>query len=244
MLTPRRAGRRELLDAPITDQAELAANLADIRAVNRWLGGNASLIRAVARVIADGGLDRSQAPITLLDVATGSADTPHALGRWVQRRGIPLQVYASDLRREVLIEAQRYTRGAIPLICHDALRLPYADKSVDIITCAQALHHCDEQAAIALLRELKRVARRAVVISDLIRSWPAYWGARLLGLVQRSAMSRHDGPLSVLRAYTPGEVHELLRRAGIDGVVQGDGRLRMTILLTNYAGERHSSCRL
>ncbi|MCG8346418.1 MAG: methyltransferase domain-containing protein [Chloroflexales bacterium] len=231
MLTPHRTHRRELLDAPITNQAELAANLADIRAVNRWLGGSTSIIRAVACVITDWELARPQAPITLLDVATGSADTPRALGRWAQRQGIPLQVYASDLRREVLAEAQHYTHGAIPLICHDALRLPYADKSVDVITCAQVLHHCDEHAAIALLRELKRVARRAVVISDLVRSWPAYWGARLLGLVQRSAMSRHDGPLSVLRAYTPGEVRELLRRTGLDGVVQMDGPLRMTIRL-------------
>jgi hypothetical protein len=31
-------------------------------------------------------------------------------------------------------------------------------------------------------------------------------------------MSRHDGPLSVLRAYTPGEIRGLCAGAGVRGV--------------------------
>lgn len=211
---PRRTSRTELLDMPISDETALAANLADIRAVNRWLGGTASVVRAVAS-LCRGTPHPHETPLTLLDVATGSGDIPLALQEWACHHAVPLRVLASDKMSGVLREAHRHTSGRVSLLQHDALRLPFADRTIDVVTCAQALHHFDPPAAIALLRELARVARRGVVVSDLCRSWPAYIGAHLLGLVQRSSLSRHDGPLSVLRAYTPAEIRWLLDRANL-----------------------------
>jgi hypothetical protein len=100
-----------------------------------------------------------------------------------------------------------------------------------VVTCAQALHHFDPPDAAALLRELARAAGRALVVSDLRRSWLAYLGARALAPVQRSAMSRHDGPLSALRAYTPAEARRLCAGAGLEGaVVRPDGAFRLLIV--------------
>ena len=56
-------------------------------------------------------------------------------------------------------------------------------------------------------------------MNDLIRSRPAYWLVWLATrLWARSRMSRHDGPLSVLRAYTPAELLALARQAGVAGI--------------------------
>jgi hypothetical protein len=87
------------------------------------------------------------------------------------------------------------------------------------VTCALALHHFPPGEAVAVLRELARVARRAWVVVDLERSFPAYVGALLLRLVLRNRLTRHDAPASVLRAYTLAELRDLLDEAGLRGAV-------------------------
>jgi hypothetical protein len=45
-------------------------------------------------------------------------------------------------------------------------------------------------------------------------------------------MARHDGPLSVLRAYTPGEVRALIARAGLtDALVEARAPFRIVIVM-------------
>ncbi len=227
--------REELLDTPTVEQSSLAANLADIRMVNRWLGDSAALGHVLAplcqRILSSPTETDQQQTITLLDVATGSADLPMALHHWAKRQHIPLHIYASDVLMGALAVARQQTNASIPLICHDALHLPYADGTFDFVTCAKALHHFAPQAAQELLRELARVARHAVVVSDLSRSWVAYWGAHALGLVQHSDISRHDGPLSVLRAYTPAEAYQLAQQAGLSAEITTDYLFRLMLVI-------------
>jgi hypothetical protein len=98
----------------------------------------------------------------------------------------------------------------------DARRLPLRDSSVDVAFCSLTLHHFQPEEAIQVLRELSRASRVGIVVSDLYRSRAAYvavWlSTRVFG---RHAMTRHDGPLSVLRAYTPVELQRLALAAGL-----------------------------
>jgi len=65
-----------------------------------------------------------------------------------------------------------------------------------------------------LLKELTRVAKRLVVVSDLRRSWLA---VGLLWLVSFPLgfhpVSRHDGIVSILRGYTAPELRNIVRSA-------------------------------
>jgi hypothetical protein len=66
---------------------------------------------------------------------------------------------------------------------------------------------------------MSRISRVGFVVNDLIRSRIAYalvWVATRLFAWNR--ISRHDGPLSVLRAYTSDEVLALARRAGMSRI--------------------------
>lgn len=206
----------ELLDAPAPDRATLGRNLRDIRLINRGLGWTAAVRREVAAVTAELGLR----DFTLLDVATGSADIPLAIIAWARPRRLRVGAFAGDLSADVLAAAKRRAGPTAPvaLLRFDARHAPFADGSVDIVTCSLTLHHFAPPDATAVLRELARVTRRALVVSDLERSWPGYCAARLLASLLRNRMTRHDAPVSVLRAYTAPEVRRLARDADLEGV--------------------------
>jgi hypothetical protein len=92
---------------------------------------------------------------------------------------------------------------------------------VDVTICTLTLHHFPEDEAVLLLREMKRVARDRVLVSDLERSRLNHLGARVLAhtLWRTNRLTRHDGPLSVLRSFTAPELLALGRRAGLRGPV-------------------------
>ena len=61
-----------------------------------------------------------------------------------------------------------------------------------------------------------RVARRGIVVNDLLRGRGAWLGAWLLShLATRNRYTRNDAPLSVRRAYTVGELTSLIAAAGL-----------------------------
>ena len=71
-----------------------------------------------------------------------------------------------------------------------------------------------------MLGEMRRVARRGVVVNDLVRGWLGYAGAWLLSrAVTRNPLTRHDAPLSARRAYTRAEMVALAARAGLGPLV-------------------------
>ncbi|MBA3947493.1 MAG: methyltransferase domain-containing protein [Herpetosiphonaceae bacterium] len=229
---PRQRFDAELLDAPLSDLDLLAANFRDMAAVNRYLGGNMAILRRVAHWIEE--LPPKYVP-TILDIATGAADGPKVLTHWAATHGRTVRMVASDIEHNIIQLASRTLRNApVVLVQHDALAMPFADRAIDIVTCTLALHHFTHDAAVILLREMVRVARVGVIVSDLRRCWGGYWGARLLALGPFHELSKHDGPLSVLRAYTRDEAQALLQIAGIDGTAYAEPVFRLSLEIAEH----------
>jgi SAM-dependent methyltransferase len=205
----------ELLDGPLDDPAALRGNLRDLERVNRWLGGAGLSARAIDALA--GGRET----LTVLDVGTGAADIPAALLARAARDGRPLRVTAIDNRPEVLVAAvARQPRlGQTPgleLHVGDGRSLPFPDRSFDIAHTSMLLHHLEPAAAVAVLGEMSRVARRGIVVNDLLRGRIAWLGAWLLShLATRNRYTRYDAPLSVRRAYTVPELTSLIAAAGL-----------------------------
>lgn len=214
---PRAVGD-ELMDEPGQDPAELARSLADLRGVNRWLGGTRIVLKHLGRFVARD----SRRTWRILDVATGSADIPLAIARWARSRGVGVEVVATDLHPTTLDVACARIAGEPSLRAEaaDALDLHYADDAFDVVLCSTALHHFNRrEELLRVLREMDRVARVGGIVNDLRRSRPALVGANLLAAtVWRShPVTRHDGPLSVRRSFTPAELRELAGAAGLRG---------------------------
>jgi SAM-dependent methyltransferase len=217
----RLADALELLDGPLDDPDALRGNLRDLARINRWTGGTAASRRALARL-----LDGRTVPHSLLDVGTGGADIPLALLDDARRRGRTLRVTGVDSRQEVLdaaraIDGRVATADGLELALTDGRSLPWPDRSFDVVHASLLLHHLEPPEALAFLREAARVARIGVIVNDLVRARHHLLGARVvLGLGTRNRYTRHDGPLSVQRAYTRMELRALLAGAALRPVAE------------------------
>ncbi|HEX8362929.1 MAG TPA: methyltransferase domain-containing protein [Longimicrobium sp.] len=214
---PRIAGE-ERMDAPDADPRELARSLADLRGVNRWLGGTRVVLHHLARLVER----HPRREYRVLDVATGSADIPLAVADWGRRRGVKIRVVATDAHPATLAEARARVAADPDVTAEpaDALALPHADGSFDFALCSTALHHFDsDEDCVRVLRELDRVTRLGAIVNDLHRTRMAYVGARLLAATfwRTHPITRNDGPLSVQRSFTPEELRSLAARAGLRG---------------------------
>ena len=104
----------------------------------------------------------------------------------------------------------------ISVVRGDGNAPPFRSASFDFVLASQLLHHFSEEKIVAQLRSWSRLARRAIIVSDLVRHPMAYYGIWLLTrLSTRNVMTLTDAPLSVQRAFTMAEWHELFRRAEI-----------------------------
>ena len=218
-----RAYDAELLDGHPLDPDVLEHSLAQVAGVNRWLGGDRGLRRALAPLLTKAGEQR------LLDVGAGNAEGALALARWAAGRGHRWRIVAVDYHPQTAALATRRVgrasgvRGAVHVLRADGLVLPFRDRAFDAAFSVLTLHHLGDHAAVGLVREMARVARQVVVVSDLERSRPALLGAQLLAATvwRWNPLTRHDGPLSVRRSFTPDELLAIGRRAGL-----GEPRVR------------------
>ncbi len=216
---PRLEGAVELLDRPGNSDEEIRENLHDLEWLNRCFGGTRTVLLHLSRMIGN----RRSTPFTILDIATGGADIPRAVCRWATKRGLAVTVEGIDRSDQVLTAAGEWSADypEIRLRRAEAPPLPYPDQSFDFVISSLFFHHLTEAQGIHLLQEMKRIARRGLIVNDLLRSR----SARLLTtiatrLLSANRLTRHDGALSVLRGFRP---EELLRMAAAAGLT--DARL-------------------
>jgi SAM-dependent methyltransferase len=122
----------------------------------------------------------------------------------------------------MLAEARQQITGhpKITLARYDARAVPLPDKVFDIVVCSLSLHHFPPDEAVLILQEMRRLARAGFVLNDLRRGRLGYAAAWVAGrATTRNRLTRHDAPLSVLRAYTPAELHDMVRLAGVEDAV-------------------------
>lgn len=209
----------EYLDRPLPPD-DLAASLADIERLNTRFGGHWLTVREVARQVAHA--DR----VVVLDVGGGRGDLALHLVAWARSTGRAIRVLVLDRDAATAALARRHCAGTpeITVLQADATALPLREAGVDVAVSVLTLHHLEPDAAAAMLAEMRLAARRALIVNDLLRGAVSWLLVRLAtALFARHPISRHDGPLSVRRAYSLDEL----------GVLAGKARI------TNFHVERY-----
>jgi ubiquinone/menaquinone biosynthesis C-methylase UbiE len=194
----------ELLDDDLGTPDEVRDSLLDLRGINRKFGGFASvrhLIESVARKYQKSSLD-------LLDVAGGTGDVVSNVSKELADE---VQVRATILDRA--LTHMNGTHEKFARVAGDALSLPFASETFDVVSCNLFLHHLEPEQIAVFFNEGLRVARFAVIASDLRRSRFHWLAAHVGKLKYRSRLTRHDAPVSIRRAYTISEARAMARNS-------------------------------
>ena len=230
LLVPPRRDAQELLDLGVGSVQDVKANFADLWRINRYLGG----IRAVTQHLYPR-LQQPTEPQTVADIGTGSADMPAAIARWARHRQIDLRLWGLDLsaRHLALAHHPRSSKHPAGLIQADALHIPFKAESVDYFISCLFLHHLSPEQAITFLSSTFSLAKRGIIISDIVRGRLPLIAFKLgQPIFARSFLTRHDGVVSIRRAYTPDELQQFAQAAGLSNArVYQHWPWRMTLVV-------------
>jgi SAM-dependent methyltransferase len=205
------------MDRPDNDPVLLEQALEDLAWSHRRMGGLRTLRRALDPWLCD---PRIPPRCDVLDVGSGGADLSRAMVEHARALDRELRVVAVDRDPTVVAFAGRSLRppDGIALVRADAFALPFRPRSFDLVIASLFLHHFRAEEVVVLLRSFLALARRAVIVSDLHRHRLPWLFLQVAGRVAgRGPMFVHDAPLSVLRAFTPGELLDAARAAGSEG---------------------------
>jgi hypothetical protein len=208
-----RSNEAELIDGADYELEEFLVSLADLRRINRYLGGSRALLRHLFPMIESLGKDH----VNLLDIGTGSADIPAQIVKWGRSRGIQINFVVLDLNEIAAREARAQTAKfpEIKVIRADALNLPFADDEFDFVLASLFLHHFRNSQASLLLKSFARVGS-AFLINDLRRHPIAYYTIKLLTRIfTRNRLVRNDSAVSVLRGFTEHDIGEIAAGGGV-----------------------------
>ena len=123
------------------------------------------------------------------------------------KRTVRLKILAIDRDPTAVALARN---SGLHAVRSDALRLPFGDTMFDMVMAVKFAHHFSGAGLVRLLAEMTRVSRLRVLVLDIRRHWLAYYGFIVWSrVVTRNRLVRYDGPLSVLRGFTAGELAEL-----------------------------------
>jgi hypothetical protein len=152
-------------------------------------------------------------PFRVLDVGAGDSRLAGHLLVKLRRRGIETKFTVLDRRLGHLRDGRRPVGELQPVVA-DAMVLPFAPGSFNVVMCNLFFHHFSDDLAKQLLQGLVAVASEAVLISDLERHLLPYLFVRHTRWFASSPVTRHDAPASVRQAYTRDELAALATAAG------------------------------
>ncbi|MEM8825967.1 MAG: methyltransferase domain-containing protein [Pseudomonadota bacterium] len=201
----------EIIDDPALPETEFAAAIDDLAKVNWWLRGHdptLAFLNCHARTLPS---------FSLLDVGAGQGDLLRSIERWAARRGIDARLTGIDLAAGGALASGRAGTAA----CYVTGDVFEHEARYDFIVSALFTHHLSDDAIVRFLRWMDAQAIRGWHINDLHRHPLALGGYAALSTVMRwHPIVRHDGRLSVRRAFTRHDWLTLLDRAGIPAEVR------------------------
>ena len=199
----KRVPQNELLDHDLGTSAEIASALSDLRHISSWFGGVATTTSLFRNALNKAGLTSA----SVLEVASADGFCVRQAAKNLASDGLQLRLTLLDRQPSRFVS----TNG-IRTVVGDALQIPFADSSFDLVSCGLFVHHLAPQTVVRFVAEALRVCRHSVLINDLRRS-TLHLGLVYLGLpLFRSRLTWNDAPASVRQAYEPGELSALLKQ--------------------------------
>jgi len=208
-----RSKEPERIDTGDYTPAEYERFLKEIAFINRHVGDSRALRKSLLDEIEHGELRE----FSVLDVGSGSGEMLRVIAAFARKTGRRSRLTGIDLNAvsstATLTESHEFPE--IESVRGTAMLLPFADGSFDYVISSLFFHHLSDDQIKTALTEISRVARRGIFVIDLHRHPLAFALYKLFCVAFRiSPLVRHDGSLSILRAFTPGELEAFGTVAG------------------------------
>jgi 2-polyprenyl-3-methyl-5-hydroxy-6-metoxy-1,4-benzoquinol methylase len=219
----RRAAGPEIMDDDRLDSATYAAVIADLAKVNSITLARLPTINWLKKQT------KNLESFTLLDVGFGHGDMLRAIAAWARRAGKEVRLVGVDLNPRSAPAAVAATNPAdgIEYVTGQAEAI---DFKTDFIISSLVAHHMSDAELAGFIGWMQGAAARGWLINDLHRHWLAWLGfqalARIFGW---HPIVRHDGALSVRRAFAGRDWVKLLKSAEIAADVRWHIPFRWTV---------------
>jgi len=208
-----RVDQPEWMDTRVFPVGVMRETLGFLSVTNRFFGGTAVVLRHFEDWSRR--WDRTQT-IRVLDVGTGGAEIPIALAEWARAKGFQLEVTGIDLVEQAVQVARENSKHLKGIHVERKNLFDINNPGgFDYVIASLLLHHIAPEESVRLLKKIDALAARGILISDLLRSRASYLAVKALSFIIGNPVVRHDGPLSVRRAFRLEELSGLARQADL-----------------------------
>ncbi len=228
---PLRSKESEWMDDENVSIDEVKESLNDLRFINRYLGGAGVVLKLIKNAVKKKNLQK----FSILDVATGSSDIPRQLIEWGRKEKLDVSITALDKNLQMIKISQEFSKlyPEISFEVRDFFKNSYSENAFDFCISSLFLHHLSDERVKPFLKEMFRLCRHGVIINDLVRGIVPYVFFKLIGpLLRLHPMTRHDGAVSIQRAFTLKEIKLIAQEAGFHSFsVRKQFPYRMSLVL-------------
>jgi SAM-dependent methyltransferase len=225
----------EKMDDPSVSPIEVRKALGELETINHWLGGYNVVLSAL------NSLPWTAEPLSIMDIGCGGGDTLRYIADWAEANNRQVNLVGVDINPKMVEYAAHKSQGyanvefKVKGAFDDSLLLEQPDIVINSLFC----HHFDDEALVALIQRMNKIAKKHVIINDLHRHWFAYHSIKAItNLFSKTYLVKYDAPLSVARALTKNEWVQILQKAGIKNFsIKWMWAWRWRIMI--HTGEQH-----
>lgn len=199
---------KEIIDDFSINDQRIDVALDELNTINFFLGGNSISRRAINYILFR---KKPNKTVKILDVGAGGSDLFHKLKNQYSN----LEWVSADMNLRACKYGKQNSINQNSVCCN-AFKLPFKEKSVEIVHASLFIHHFSSKDILELINCFCTISSAGLVINDLRRNVFAYLGIRMLTMMfSRSDMVKNDGPLSVKKGFIKNELKTILNQAGI-----------------------------
>lgn len=206
----------ELMDGDDVSPQEFAACIEDLARVNTVTLARPPTLAFIREALRATPATRK---LTIVDVGYGAGDMLQAIARVLARGGREARLIGYDINPRSEPVARRLAPEWMGIDFRTGDALAMADEEpVDIVVSSLVTHHMADDEIVRFLRWMERRCTLGWLVNDLHRQWISWYGFSILSAATRwHPFVKHDGPLSIARAFTRADWNELLESANLKG---------------------------
>ncbi len=210
-----RSAKDEIMDDLSISGEIVNKTLIELDTINKWLGGNSITINGIEKLLEDKKITNE---ITIADLGCGSGEMLKLINEWAKTKNYLVSLIGFDANENITAYAKEHLKALsnAKLVTMNIFSEEFRLQKFDVVVGTLFFHHFSSEQLVDFFKQLKHQVRIGIVINDIHRHWLAYHSIRLLTkLFSRSTMVKHDAPVSVLRAFSKGELIDIFTKVGM-----------------------------